>query len=169
MPRLRTFFSAVVVAATAACSESSTGTDKPTGTDWRGTFSRHDSLTYGYNCSSGTGTCGATWTYVSPALEVSWAGGGTFVATGRTTSNSIQGGTTSNVRSYDEIITIQNRADSVYLETEYGAVPRTSITATGIVAVSTDPTEIPCTKLFTTLGDVSGRTCRAVTRWVRID
>ena len=161
-------FACLTTALSAACSsDTTTGTGRPTGTDWRGTFSRHDTVTFGYNC--GSTTCGGTYAFVSPSLEVSWAGGGTFVATGRTISSTISGSSVSNVRQYDEVILIQNRGDSVYLDTQYGAVPNTSVTANGIVAVSTDPTTVPCSQSFVTTGDVAGKTCRVVTRWVRLD
>lgn len=156
-----------LVVTTACGDDTTTGIERPTGMDWRGRFSRNDTVSFSYNC--GAGTCGGTYAYTSPSMAVEWIGGGTFVATGRTLSEIISGGSVTSSRSYDEVITIQNRPDSTYLETEHGAVPNTSITSTGIVAVHTDPDAVPCTKLFSTIGStVTGKTCRVVTKWVRL-
>lgn len=159
----------LVAVVSAACSDdSSTGPGKPTGPDLRGTFSRYDTVSYGYTC--GSSTCNSAYAYKSPAMAVEWVGGGTFVATGRTTFEVLSNGSVTSSRVTDEVITIQNRPDSTYLETEHGAVPSSSVTANGIFALATDPDTAPCSKLYSTLGpSVTGKTCRVVTRWVRID
>ena len=169
MRRTRFILSALVLAALfTACSEdSSTGPGKPVGTDLRGTFSRDDTVTFSYTC--GSSTCGGTYAYTSPSMAVDWVGGGTFVATGRTLFEIISGGSVTSSRLTDEVITIQSRADSTYLETEHGAVPKASVSANGIFAVATDPETAPCSKMWQTIGNPPGKTCRVVTRWVRID